>query len=498
MPTDIKLKNSVTATNTPTSLQQGEVAINVTDRKVWVGNAATTPVQLLGAGATGSFSALSCTTLTASGVATFSAGTVSAPAITTTGDTNTGIFFPAADTIAFTKGGVEAMRIDSISNVGISVTPSAWAGEALQIGLYSGYGIDANGNALMANNAYNDTSSSYRYLASSLGAGLYQQAFGLHQWFTAPSGTAGNVITFSERMRIDSAGNVGIGTNSPAQKLDVVGNASVSSGQLIAGTTTVYSDGSVGTPRLQWRAVAGTYVGAISIADTANNIEHLVLRNTNGNIASIGTNGTSFIFNTAATERMRIDSNGNVGIGTTATGSYDSKFIVSGNAALTSTGNKLYLYYNSATNHANLSTSAGGDITFTTGTSSPTERMRINTSGYVGIGVTSPDTFFRVNGVVPNANTGVAIFSSTGASDSASCAVAITKTANDSTTSQVFIRFGINSYNAGNGQINANGASQAAFGSFSDSRLKENIKDLPPQLANITALRPVEFDYIES
>jgi hypothetical protein len=45
------------------------------------------------------------------------------------------------------------------------------------------------------------------------------------------------------------------------------------------------------------------------------------------------------------------------------------------------------------------------------------------------------------------------------------------------------------------GQINANGASQAAFGSFSDSRLKDNISNLPPQLGNIISLRPVEFDY---
>jgi hypothetical protein len=59
------------------------------------------------------------TTLEATGVATFSAGTLSLPAITTTGDTNTGIFFPAADTIAFTEGGVESVRIDSSGNVGI-------------------------------------------------------------------------------------------------------------------------------------------------------------------------------------------------------------------------------------------------------------------------------------------------------------------------------------------------------------------------------------------
>ena len=66
------------------------------------------------------------TTLSASGVATFSAGTVSAPAITTSGDTNTGIFFPAADTIAFTEGGVESMRVDSAGNLGIgSTSPGA-------------------------------------------------------------------------------------------------------------------------------------------------------------------------------------------------------------------------------------------------------------------------------------------------------------------------------------------------------------------------------------
>ena len=62
------------------------------------------------------------TTLSASGVATFSAGSAAAPAITTSGDTNTGIFFPAADTIAFTEGGAEALRIDSSANVGIGTT----------------------------------------------------------------------------------------------------------------------------------------------------------------------------------------------------------------------------------------------------------------------------------------------------------------------------------------------------------------------------------------
>ena len=58
--------------------------------------------------------------------AAFVAGTAAAPAITTTGDTNTGVFFPAADTIAFSEGGAEAVRIDSSGNVGIGTTSPAY------------------------------------------------------------------------------------------------------------------------------------------------------------------------------------------------------------------------------------------------------------------------------------------------------------------------------------------------------------------------------------
>jgi hypothetical protein len=57
-----------------------------------------------------------------SGTLTAAAGSAAAPTITATGDTNTGIFFPAADTIAFAEGGAEAMRISSAGNVGIGTT----------------------------------------------------------------------------------------------------------------------------------------------------------------------------------------------------------------------------------------------------------------------------------------------------------------------------------------------------------------------------------------
>ena len=65
--------------------------------------------------------------VTFAGVATLPAGTAALPALTTSGDTNTGIFFPAADTIAFSEGGAESMRINSSGNVGIGTTDPSTA-----------------------------------------------------------------------------------------------------------------------------------------------------------------------------------------------------------------------------------------------------------------------------------------------------------------------------------------------------------------------------------
>ena len=65
-------------------------------------------------------------TVDASQRVAFVAGTAALPSITNDGDTNTGIYFPAADTIAFSEGGAESMRIDSSGNVGIgTASPSA-------------------------------------------------------------------------------------------------------------------------------------------------------------------------------------------------------------------------------------------------------------------------------------------------------------------------------------------------------------------------------------
>ena len=81
------------------------------------------------------------------GQAQFANGSVGTPSISNINDTNTGIFFPAADTIAFAEGGAEVMRLFSSAGVSIGDTTDPGAGNLrlgtgnLVIGT-SGKGID--------------------------------------------------------------------------------------------------------------------------------------------------------------------------------------------------------------------------------------------------------------------------------------------------------------------------------------------------------------------
>lgn len=116
---------------------------------------------------------------------------------------------------------------------------------------------------------------------------------------------------------------------------------------------------------------------------------------------------------------------------------------------------------------------------------------------FVGVGSNSPNAPLEVQGVSTNDNLGgFAVYNNNSGNNA--CVAAFATAASDTSTSNVLLRFGSNSYAAGQGMITAAGGGAAAFAAFSDRTLKENIVDLPSQLSNILALRPVEFDYIES
>jgi hypothetical protein len=128
--------------------------------------------------------------INASGQAAFAAGTAALPAITANGNTTTGIFFPAADTIAFAEGGAETMRINSSGQVGIGTTsPTAPLDVKVGTGNFT-VGLQGTANTQLT-------------------------ATGVLR-FDSTAGTTVFTQNTTESMRLDSSGNLLIGCTSQA------------------------------------------------------------------------------------------------------------------------------------------------------------------------------------------------------------------------------------------------------------------------------------------
>jgi hypothetical protein len=183
---------------------------------------------------------------------------------------------------------VERMRIDYSGNLGLGVTPSSWStastGRAIEVGSAGSLSARGTTTVEVAGNAYyNGTNWIYR---NSNSASNYTQSAGIHSWNTAASGTAGNAITFTQAMTLDASGRLLIGATSGSQ--DIV----VSRGSGAAAYLGLYGNGSA----------SGLLVGQ----DTAGLAR----------IFQAGANPITFWTNSS--ERMRIDSSGNLLVGKTA------------------------------------------------------------------------------------------------------------------------------------------------------------------------------------
>jgi hypothetical protein len=166
-------------------------------------------------------------------------------------------------------------------NVGIGVTPSAWSGyTALQIGTRASLATTGAATSVVQN-AYNN-GTNWIYLANSY-ASRYNQVSGQHEWYYAVSGTAGNTATFTQAMTLDSSGNLGIGTASPTTKLSVRGTASMAYGNASAS----FSDNVTGT---------------------------LYVLHSSGQVFVSSDTAFAFGSGPSATERMRIESGGNINL----------------------------------------------------------------------------------------------------------------------------------------------------------------------------------------
>ena len=329
------------------------------------------PVATVG---TLTITSISTTNLSVSGVATFAAGTVSAPAITTTGDTNTGIFFPAADTIAFTEGGVESMRIDSSGNL---LVGTATASTKLTVNLTS-----ANDGITLRTTA-NGAIGLFGMVNPGTNNDIQSGTLGNNNFIFFTNGTA------NERMRITGTGNVGIGTNNPARLFQVSS----------AGDTLV-------------RIVGG--------AANARGVEFYDSSSNGSQIYSVGSDIRFFtVASASSTERMRLDASGNLGLGVTPSpwlSTFRALQIGVGTVLYNNTNangtflgsnfywngtNNIYIGSNTATSYAQTggqhqwfnaaSGTAGNPITFT-------QAMTLNASGNLGIGVTTVGSRLDVRG----------------------------------------------------------------------------------------------------
>jgi hypothetical protein len=127
------------------------------------------------------------------------------------------------------EDGTERFVIANGGNVGVGVTPSAWGGggRAFEIG-FIGTGIQSRNNqySALTQNSWFNSSAQWIYGATGL-ASRYDQDAGTHKWFIAPSGTAGNAITFTQAMTLDASGNLILQSSATPATLTVNGQLTV-------------------------------------------------------------------------------------------------------------------------------------------------------------------------------------------------------------------------------------------------------------------------------
>ena len=457
--TPISLYYSTTASAVPTAanLVQGELAINTADGKLYYEDSSgvvqvlatkstgsiggsNTQVQFNNSGSLGGSSSFTWdgttvtatkfagalngtvgattastgafTTLTSNGATTFTAGTASTS--TTTGTT------------VITGGLGVSGRINAANFDGIVGANTAAAGSFTTInastsitnaGLTSGRVTYAGASGLLtdsANFTFSGTQLTVSSAITSNNNGLvskgndasltfYDRSDAAKYWLWYASGGYANLYTATGITALSvnyTNGNVGIGTSSPAQPVELVKNQNGSTWFSVINT-----DANTGAAAGYLMANNTGTLGALQLNSSTNTTsgagDAVVLR-------TLSTN--PLIFGTNSTERMRIDSSGNVGIGSTSPGgsSTSRQLTLQGTTAqiTLTTGSVNYNSGINASNVAYLEVSGANPLVFYTNSS---ERMRIDSSGNLLVGATSLIGTERLS-VVATGNNPSAIF----------------------------------------------------------------------------------------
>jgi hypothetical protein len=329
----------------------------------------------------------------------FASGTAGAPSVSV-GTTDNGIYSPGTDQVAVATNGVGRLFVDASGNVGVgSSSVATYTGQTYLsvdhttggVGI-AGINLATNGNRNAYLITYPGNSEALRIASESA---------------TLPITVYTNN---SERLRITSAGLVGIGTSSVNALLEVNNSTAGGEVQRIEGN---YS-GSGSVILTNWRRAGGSVAAALKYNDDSSPL-----------CMSIGTTTShEFRIRTADTDAITIDTSQRVGIGTSTPGANLEVFGDTADVVLTSvtnnnaTGANKSLncgvggatafsvppwpnsgFIDSATTNglALGSSSSTGSVRLYTGTSRE-ERLRITSAGNVGIGTTSPGAKLDVVG----------------------------------------------------------------------------------------------------
>ena len=407
-------------------------------------------------------------------------------------------------------------------NVGIGTVPSAWGSgdDALELGGGNQSVVSGNVAMVTAAGAYFN-GSNWVYRQTGIKPTLQTQSYtGEHIFYGATNGTAGNAITFSEAMRIDSSGNVSVGTASASfaasgrGNITIGGSSSSILGFQVGGTQKgyVFHDNNdlhlwnanaagnllfgVGSERMRIDSSGNIRVKGTNTklaweraSDGAADIVYLTKKqdiSTNGNAKLHGYDGIVFSTEGAESEKMRIDSSGNVGIGESnpaAISSGATTLHIKGTVAskaggirLRSSDNSVDAYvYPDSTNGMTLGTLTNHNVRFV---SNSAERMRITSGGQLLINTqTLPNgTSAYGAGFAPNSEARTTFHSAS------------------NTTSSSKLAYFLNP----NGEVGsiATSGSSTSYNTSSDYRLKENVEEMTGALDRVDALKPSRFNFI--
>jgi hypothetical protein len=347
-------------------------------------------------------------------------GAVGTPSITFTGDLNTGIWSPAADTVAASTAGSERLRITSAGLVGIGTgAPAAILHTSQTNSGSSVIGAAIRNNATAASTGVildlspSDNSPGVRSAqieATNNGSNAINLAF-----------KTSNGDVPATRMTLDYLGRLGIGTTSPAKSLQVQGEVQIGTSG-VSGTYDVYLYPNTSGQSVRWvRSDNGTL--GLGRGTTAGVNEDV--RIDSGGRLLVGTS-TNYAIGDSSGWSVQVGNS--AGISNLRTGNNSSpSYLVLAKTRATSAGSFAILQNNDivgdisfaaddgtdyATNAAKIRCEVDGTpgandmpgrLVFSTtadGNAGPTERMRIRSDGNIGIGATTPTEKLTVSGNV--------------------------------------------------------------------------------------------------